>query len=209
MVTSPATTPTSSSPSASPTSLSLAASAAPAPWAMMLGTLASTAASLVSASSAALKPSMASEAQALSPAADSSPPTPVSAAPNFSTWAAPPRKPCRTFRENPMTDWETFRMDFSWSLVITPASRMGRVNWSCSFSRILTFLLGTGHRLPHFGLSLLLQLPGNAEKQLFGRGKGEQLLQAVAPIQVVGDEAQLLIARDQFFTSSLASAPSP
>lgn len=61
--------------------------------------------------------------------------------------------------------------------------------------------------LPGFCVSFVLQLPRDAVKHPLSGGEGEHLLQAVPEIQIVGDEGQVLIARDQFFTSSLTPSP--
>ena len=63
--------------------------------------------------------------------------------------------------------------------------------------------------LPGFRVSFVFQFPGDAEKHPLGGGEVHHLLQRVPQVQEVGDEGQVLIARDQFFTSSLTAPPSP
>ena len=54
-------------------------------------------------------------------------------------------------------------MDFSCSRVIAPHSRIGRVNWSRNFSRILTFLLAMRY-LPRFQLTVFFLLSASIDE---------------------------------------------
>ena len=200
--TSPATTPFSSSLSVSATRLSLAAAAAPVPLAIMLGTLFSTASSLVSASCAALKPPMASAAQDLIFATEITPPSVRKAAPTLPATPQTLLNLLLAFFAQPLMTLVAALICFCCFLTSAVVFFRGLVNWSFSASRILTFLVAAIPRL-HFHFH-----GGLVERTLRCRQR-QQLLQRVPPADVVGEQPEVTVAPDQFFNWSRMLSPMP
>lgn len=193
--TSPATTPFSSIWSVRATNSSLARRAASAPWDMMLGTLPRTASNLVSASSAALNPSMASLAKFTTPATEMAPPRVAS------TPAARPAvditrlNTLLAFLPQLLMVFVAALICFCWARISLVVPLSLGVNWSFRLSRMLIFLLAIQ--------GIHLQLPGRQQEHPFQEVHPQQFLQAVPTVEIVGDHGQVRVALDQFFTASL------